>query len=156
MTRQLCAGLPAGWWTPDDDGARLAQAICRRCPAQPGCLDGDPQPHGVIRAGRAYSDAGKVLPDCEVCGRPCADYRGGTPRCRVCTVPDMALPDVSESRVRWLLALRDRGFTLKQVGAEAGLAPNSVSSTCARYRQRAAIPAPALSFTTHPTQRKAA
>ncbi len=87
----LCATLPPEWWDTEDDGARFALKLCRGCSARRGseCSAGlpDPSPAGVVRAGVAYSDAGKPLPLCP-CDYPIIGYRGGTPgRCHRCLPP---------------------------------------------------------------------
>lgn len=82
MSQQLCATRPADWWEPRDDGARLAIALCRACPALTQCPDGDPHPAGVIRAAVAYADTGAALPECPTCGYPQLNAR-----CRRCRVP---------------------------------------------------------------------
>lgn len=95
MTRPPCIRVP-DWWDVGDDGNRLALRICFRCPLRSGsdCRAGspDPQPHGVIRAGVAYSDAGTPLPECR-CGYPQTNYvRGGSvpTACPWCAVPGTA------------------------------------------------------------------
>ncbi|MFY1686453.1 helix-turn-helix domain-containing protein [Plantactinospora sp. WMMB782] len=95
--RPACHGKPADWWDTGDDGNRLALALCGVCPTRDGdtCTAGipDPHPHGVIRAGIAYSDTGRRLPICR-CGYPQDDYLGGQPTdCRRCRVPDVPIPD---------------------------------------------------------------
>lgn len=129
MTRQLCRGLPADWWEPASDGARLAMAICRRCPSLDGCEAGDPKPHGVIRAGIAYSDAGRVLPPCSACGGPNSTYSGGDPSVKVCggcVVPQVPIPNVLRTRQAWMVALAKRGFTARQVAEETGASRSTV------------------------------
>lgn len=76
----LCRGKPADWWETGDGGNRLALTICRACPARPRCAAAARDECGVVRAGIAYSDTGKVLPVCH-CGYPQTSYRGGTVTC---------------------------------------------------------------------------
>ena len=93
MTRALCTTRPADWWDLGDDGNRLALGLCRVCPSLKRCADGDPRPHGVIRAAVAFADTGVPLPVCD-CGYPHTTYRGGVvtccTRCRVPAVPLMS------------------------------------------------------------------
>lgn len=67
--RRLCDTRDPEWWATGDDGNRLAILLCAVCPL--GCPDNDDQPAGVIRGGKAYSDAGRVHPMCP-CGYPAA------------------------------------------------------------------------------------
>lgn len=134
MTRPLCAGQDPDWWTPADPGASLAIAICRRCVGCP--VDDDPTPHGVIRRGVAYSDAGAVIPPCSTCGRPNTAYSGGDPtakRCPLCADPTIAIPKVTASKYRWVVKLGDRGFSNKEIGAEAGISPVLAARVRARH-----------------------
>lgn len=124
----LCVGRDPEWWTPEHEQARLAMLICARCT---GCPGNDDAPHGVIRHGVAYSDAGRVLPVCG-CGRPCPDYAGGTPRCAWCADPKVSTPRVGESRARWMVKLSARGLSNAQIGAQAGIGARTVAE--ARYR----------------------
>lgn len=123
----LCVGQDPELWTTGDDGNHLAVMICRLCSGCPD-RDRDPVPHGVIRHGVAHSDAGVALPDCDRCGFPVTDFRGGgLPRCRSCADPEIWIPDpvlMRQSQVRTLarLGLSDRdiaeqtGFAVKSVG----------------------------------------
>jgi hypothetical protein len=89
-----CTRMP-DWWETGDGGNRLALMVCGRCPFRRGteCTAGqpDPQPHGVIRAGVAYSDAGTVLAICP-CGYPKPNSTGGIApkRCSRCGPPQIA------------------------------------------------------------------
>ncbi len=67
--RALCASLPSDWWMTGDDGNRLALALCSVCPLRERCLEGDPEPHGVIRGGVAWGDDGRPRGLCG-CGYP--------------------------------------------------------------------------------------
>lgn len=135
MTAPLCRARPADWWTPDDDGARLALAICHRCPDRDGCAAGDPQPHGVIRAGQAWSDAGAQLPVCG-CGYPVDDYRGGTVTpCRRCRTPDTPIPDPGEVRRRTVRLLVRAGHDDHALAAALGVQ----AGTAKLLRQKAGI-----------------
>lgn len=105
----LCVGKPAEWWSPEHDGARLALGLCSVCPGRPRCLDGDPRPHGVIRAGIAWTDDGRPLPVCP-CGYPDWDYRGGPTNrvCPRCRIPDVPIPDRLALRRRRVITLAAR------------------------------------------------
>lgn len=101
----LCTGRPADWWDTEDDGARLALALCRACPALQECPSGDPHPKGVVRAGNAYSDTGAVLPICPTCGYPQVGYKGGPVfdtcgRCKVSQIP-MRFVGVEARKAYW-------------------------------------------------------
>mgnify|MGYP001574485219 CR=1 FL=1 len=102
MVTRLCVGRPCDWWDLGDDGNRLALAFCYVCPSRTRCSAGDPRPHGVIRAGVAYSDAGNPLAIC-ACGYPDTSYRDGRigAGCPRCAVPplDVVRPAV-EQRAR--------------------------------------------------------
>jgi hypothetical protein len=138
VTAALCAGRPPEFWWTGHQGNRLALAICRRCTA---CPDNDPEPHGVIRRGVAYSDAGKPLPLCSACGGPNVGYNGGDPSLKVCAgcaVPDLPLPKWRASRNRWLVGLVARGFTARQAGAQAGLTRSAVEKVLVRSRREVA------------------
>lgn len=124
--RQLCRGRPADWWSPDDDGARLALTLCRACPALPTCPEGDPSPHGVIRAGSAYTDAGASLPICP-CGYPDTTYSGGTiGRCGRCRVPDTAIPDPAAVRRLAVKLLARDGLPDARIAAQMRLSRRTV------------------------------
>ena len=119
----VCERMDPDMWSPESDSARLALLICGRCQ---GCPDNDPTPHGVIRQGVAYSDAGQPLPICPSCGFPVVGYRGGTPVCGRCAAPDVAIPDRRAHRlamVSWLTKL-DTSDAL--IAAELGVHPQSV------------------------------
>lgn len=130
----LCAGKDPEMWSPASADARLAMAICRRCT---GCPDNDPKPHGVIRQGVPYGDSGQVIPPCPACTRPQVDYRGGavTP-CRLCAVPDVAIPDpgqVRASRVRWLVKLgADHDRIALDLGVRVTYVPHLIRRSNAR------------------------
>jgi hypothetical protein len=119
--KQLCRGRPPEWWTPEDVGARLALALCRACPTLARCPDGDPHPHGVIRAAVAYSDAGKPLPTCP-CGYPDTAYTGGTiTACGRCRVPDVPIPDPVTVRRLAVKLLARGGLHDQRIAAELGV-----------------------------------
>lgn len=67
--RRLCVGQPPELWEVGDDGNRLALALCRVCPQLGWCSSTSVDERGVIRAGVAYGDTGRVLPVCR-CGYP--------------------------------------------------------------------------------------
>ena len=151
MTAQLCRGRPADWWETGDPGNALAVLICGLCA---GCPDNDLEPHGVIRRGIAYSDAGKPLPPCSNCAMPNTAFTGGDAsrkRCTSCADPTIAIPDVRLSRQRWVGALARRGFTTEQIAAEAGVgvraveriraAENAGRARTPRVRRRAEVAA---------------
>ena len=128
--RELCHGRPPQWWTPADPGARLALAICRRCPGRDDCLDGDPQPAGVIRAGVAFADDGTAYRPCPDCGYP---KTGSTYQpCGHCGVPSLARwrADID----RWLT----EGISPAIIGRRLGASPRQVRDLAARARQAAA------------------
>jgi hypothetical protein len=121
MGRQLCHNRPPEWWAPDNDGARLALALCRACPNLTRCPDGDPEPHGVIRAAVAYGDAGRAIPVCP-CGYPDTTYAGGTiARCGRCKVPDVAIPDPGTVRRLAVKLLARDGMPDKRIAAVLGV-----------------------------------
>lgn len=129
MSRVLCAGLPAELWDSHDDGARLALAICRRCPVQPTCLAGDPHPVGVVRAGVAFSNTGRPLSVCPTCGYPQpGDALGGGDRCPRCDVPTLSKfqPDL----FRWHAA----GLSDAEAGRRVGASARQVRDARRRYR----------------------
>ncbi|MGC4886748.1 hypothetical protein [Micromonospora sp. DT227] len=117
-----CRSLPSEWWDTDDDGSRLALAICRSCPERRGaeCVAGRPddEPAGVIRAGVAYNDRGIALPLCE-CGYPQVAYAGGTVGpCPRCVVPDVPIPDRAQVRARAVRLLIAADATDEVIAAE--------------------------------------
>lgn len=115
MTRQLCEGMPAEWWDVADDGARLAMAICRRCPSQVSCPEGDPTPYGVVRAGAPFTTAGTLLDACLTCGYPNLGgpmNRAG--RCQHCDLPPLS---------RWRIDIERMaaaGLNNRQIGERLG------------------------------------
>ncbi|GAA0495127.1 hypothetical protein Ade02nite_19160 [Paractinoplanes deccanensis] len=124
MTTELCRGRPSEWWWTGDDGNRLATMICRRCTS---CPDDDPSPHGVIRRGVAYSNAGRPLPPCPSCDAPNTSYRGGAVRpCDRCAVPNVPIPDLAGSREAQIAGSVARGLTDRQIGAQLGLEAETV------------------------------
>jgi len=124
VTRR-CVGKPADWWTPDDDGARLAIALCRGCPALARCTTEDPHPHGVIRAAVPYSDDGQVLQLCP-CGYPDLAYRGGARTvCGRCRTPDVPIPGAVDLRRRRVAALAAR-LTDQQIADQLGVSARTV------------------------------
>jgi hypothetical protein len=135
MTRELCSTLPPDWFEPASDGARHALGICRSCPSRGGCLVKDPTPHGVIRAGNAYSDTGRILPICSNCGYPDVGYRGGDVTvCRRCAVPDVPIPaDRGAGRLARIAQLVSDGQTDEQIAAEFGMAKESLRKLRTRH-----------------------
>lgn len=131
MNQQLCRGLPPEWWFTDDPGARLAMAICRRCPSQVGCAAGDLAPHGVVRAGAPFSSTGVLLADCPTCGYPQAGDRvAQQDKCPRCELPPLARfrTDIE----RWAAA----GITNKAIGARVGASTRQVSDARQHWRRR--------------------
>lgn len=124
--RVLCQGPPSDYWLLGDDGNRLALMLCDVCPRRLGatCNAGlpDPNPHGVIRAAVAYSEAGAPLPRC-VCGYPQTEYRGGdVGLCSRCTVlPDIAIPPKDAVLARRIRLLVADGATDTQIGVALGV-----------------------------------
>jgi hypothetical protein len=139
----LCEPLPFDYWITGDEGNRLAMGICRRCT---GCPDNDPRPHGVIRRGVAYSDAGKVLPICPNCGQPNVGYRGGEAGlCSTCAVPDIAIPSAGGDRLSRIARMVEEKLTDTQIGADLGLKPETVRKLRRTYgirRQAGPLPVP--------------
>lgn len=87
----LCVSRPPDWWETGDDGNRLALAICRVCPVREECAAGSLREAGVIRAGVAYTERGKVARICS-CGYPddkLPDPRRTTTLCRRCLPPPL-------------------------------------------------------------------
>jgi hypothetical protein len=127
--KRLCARLPSAWWDLGDDGNRHALMICRVCPFERACEAGDPEPHGIIRAGRAYADNGRVLPIC-VCGYPHAVTRvyPGT-RCPRCRMPrlDQFAADIK----RWAA----RGDTFSAMGRRIGADRHNVRDALKRWNR---------------------
>lgn len=85
----LCQTRPAEWWETGDPGNRLAIGLCGACPGRVECAAGVRAEAGVIRAGVAYTEQGKVALICH-CGYP--DDRRQDPRrparcCRWCELP---------------------------------------------------------------------
>jgi hypothetical protein len=139
----LCVRLPAQWWETGDGGNRMAIGICGRCT---GCPDDDPKPHGVIRRGVAYSDAGNVVPICPNCGHPNVDYRGGDPGlCSGCAVPDIAIPSALGDRRSQITQMVGQRLSDEQIAASLGLAVDSVRKLRLSFgirRKAAVLPVP--------------
>lgn len=129
-TLALCQRRPAEWWDTDNDGARLALALCSVCPSRRGdvCDAGlaDPDPYGVIRAAVAYSDTGRQLPVCG-CGYPQTSYRGGaTTDCPRCKTPDVPIPD-PKLVLRWRVRdLFQAGLTDDRIAPIVGRHPSTI------------------------------
>lgn len=91
MTRARCRTLPSDWWDTGDDGNRLALMLCRSCPVLEHCGQSRGEA-GVIRAGVAYGETGKVLPLC-ACGYPNLHQPGwnapANVLCHRCAVPKL-------------------------------------------------------------------
>lgn len=142
--RPLCVGRDPDWWTPASEQARLAMRICSVCVGCP--VDDDPAPHGVIRHGIPYSDAGKVVPLCPNCARPNVDYRGGElGLCRACAVPDVPIPSARGDRDTQIVALTGQGLSDAAIGAQFGLKAESVRKIRRRIgcrRKAAPLPVP--------------
>jgi hypothetical protein len=135
-TRALCQTRPAEYWDTDNDGARLALGLCSVCPSRRGdtCDAGlsDPRPHGVIRAGVAYSDTGHRLPICR-CGYPQTNYLGGAVSdCPRCKTPDVPIPNpklVLRWRVRDLFLA---GYTDDRIAPIVGRHPSTIRAIRSR------------------------
>jgi hypothetical protein len=124
----LCAGQPTEYWTSlGDDGNRLALAVCRVCPCRNGdqCVGPDvvpdPRPAGVIRAGIAWSDTGKLLPLCDACGYPVVGYAGGDVSCRRCAIPEVSIPDPKQVRGRRIRLLVAEGMSDDELATALGI-----------------------------------
>jgi hypothetical protein len=121
----LCRTRPADWWDTGDDGNRLALLLCSVCPGRTTCSEGDPEPHGVIRGGVAWSDAGVRLPLC-ACGRPAP----GRAECYDCDPPavrswaDWRAPVSREERI---CALSASGVSYRAIALEFGLSKSMVA-----------------------------
>lgn len=130
----LCATRPADWWSPEDDGARLALALCQVCPSIRRCAELDPEPHGVIRAGVAYSDTGRALPACPDCRYPLLGQVGRHVQCGRCDVPRLA---------RWradILRWREQGIGDAAAGRRLGATSEEIRDI---HRPRRGQSAPA-------------
>lgn len=131
MTRQLCRGLPHEWWTTNDDGSRLAMAICQRCPSQQTCPDDDPQPHGVVRAGAPFSDRGILLGDCPTCGYPQpGDRVAQQDKCPRCELPPLS---GFRADIEWWIAAGDDNKTM---GARLGATARQVRDARQHWHKR--------------------
>lgn len=130
MTRPLCQGPPAEYWHTGDDGNRLALMLCNSCPLRRGmyCDAGlpDPHPHGVVRAGVAYTDEGRALPVC-ACGYPQTAYLGGdVGPCPRCETPDVPIPD-PKLVLRWRVRdLYNAGLSDKSMGPILHRTPRTI------------------------------
>ena len=156
--KPLCVGRDSEWWTPNHEQARLAMRICSLCV---GCPDNDPKPHGVIRRGVAYSDAGNVLPLCPNCDRPHTGYRGGElTLCQMCAVPDVPIPSQRGDRYTQIAALARQRLTDAAIAAQLGMKAEAVRKIRQRLRiLRRASPLPVPETTLiqpHPPERTAA
>ncbi len=118
--------------------------ICALCA---GCPDNDREPAGVIRRGVPYADTGKRIPLCPNCGRPHTGYKGGRlTLCRLCAVPDVAIPEARLSRNARIVSLARCGLSDEAIGADVGMASASVGKLRRRLgirRRAAALPVPA-------------
>jgi hypothetical protein len=135
VTAVLCRTRPPEYWETGNAGNQLALLICGRCS---GCPDDDPDPHGVIRQGVAFSDFGNPLPPCSNCGAPNTTYTGGDPsakRCKRCAEPQVWIPDRREMRSLRVLSLSREGLTAKQIAAELGTSLNTVWSVRGQARK---------------------
>jgi hypothetical protein len=131
LRQQLCRGLPSDWWTCGDDGARLAMAICRRCPDRLGCAEGDPRPYGVVRAGAPFSDTGVLLGDCPTCGYPQpGDRVAQRDKCPRCELPPLSTfrSDIEA----WIAAGADN----KTIGARVGATARQVRDARQHWHKR--------------------
>jgi hypothetical protein len=86
--KALCETRPTDWWETGDEGNRLALLLCGVCPARVRCAETSTGEYGVVRAGVAYQDDGRVAAICD-CGQPIDTYRGRTLSgcCGWCRVP---------------------------------------------------------------------
>lgn len=135
----MCATRPADWWVVPDDGNRLALGLCSVCPELLRCSDGDPEPHGVIRGGIAYSADGQPLDLCS-CGRPEAYV--GRRDCYACRPsPNIPLPVVKFARkapidVDRIVELHGKGMTYRAIGLVVGMNGETVRGVLRRWRGR--------------------
>lgn len=138
----LCATRPADWWMVPDDGNRLALLICSVCPELARCPQGDPHPHGVIRAGVAWGDHGERLPIC-ACGRPTPNTERSD--CFTCEPRwDIRIPRPLRVRRRRysadvlmgeIVALRRDGATLRDVSARLRIPYSTLRDIIRRHPQ---------------------
>lgn len=141
----LCHGLPHEWWWTGDDGNRLAMAICRRCPTAPRCREGDPYPHGVLRAGVAYTDDGRAMSECATCGYP-RRANHGPKTYQPDTCPRCELPPLVRFRndiERWAAA----GIPNRVIAGRVGATRDQVADAQRDWRSRRGQrnhPAPAI------------
>lgn len=133
VTRPRCQGPPPEYWDIGDDGNRLALMLCDVCPRRRGteCDAGlaDPNPHGVIRAGVPYSEAGNAISICIICGYPNLGFRDGIigkgcPRC--------APPPLERFRGD-ITRMVARGDSYAAVGRLIGAERTSIRDACKRW-----------------------
>jgi len=85
--KAICRTRPSDWWETGDDGNRLAMTLCRiACPVLTDCAAHACDEAGVVRAGTAYADTGRVLTVCP-CGRPVIGQSAKEGYCRTCEPP---------------------------------------------------------------------
>lgn len=131
MTRALCRTTPPEYFYTGDDGNRLALMLCEACPARTDvtCSAGlpDPRPHGVIRAGIAYSEAGYPLGICD-CGYPFVTGHGGpNTLCHRCD------PPLAWFRLTITYWAEDKGYGAKRIARQLGYHPTSVRQAMAKW-----------------------
>ncbi len=113
--RALCRTRPADWWDVGDDGNRLAMTLCRlACPVIAECAATAGDEAGVVRAGIAYADTGRVLDICP-CGRPVIGQSALVGYCRICEPPAVRIRLRPPGRPRKALTV-----TSLRVGDRAG------------------------------------
>lgn len=149
MLRALCRDKPSEWWETDNDGARLALALCSVCPERWPCDIG--REFGVIRAGTAWNQAGIPAGRCD-CGYPLpfdaeTGERSDCFRCmpRITTrIPRVRRRRMVEPRVEVqgtrderIFALHRQGFTYRQIGFEYGVSKTMVGRIVHRLRAQA-------------------
>lgn len=141
----LCATRPSDWWMVPDGGNRLALGLCSVCPALPTC--GTDREYGVIRAGVAWDDEGRVLALCS-CGRPeayadrvdCYDCRPSSAtqvpkRRRVFTrAAQHRHRRVASVRDLRMVALRESGVGWREIALEFGVPKSTVFNVVKRIR----------------------
>ena len=141
VLRALCRTMPSDWWATGDDGNRLALGICSVCPVRVRCGQGDPKPHGVVRAGVAYRDSGAVAVVCP-CGQPIPTRRD-LGMCFTCEprfdlpVPVAHTPQRLDTRRDEIAALLAVGGSYRSIGRKLGMAASSVRNVALRLRAAA-------------------
>jgi hypothetical protein len=132
-TARPCSTRPAHWWESDDPDANRAIAACRTCPFRTTCTTADgQQPRGIIVAGMAYDDDGRIM-TLHSCGRPMV-RRGNGLRCNYCASigPKSAVKPAEYHRL--IFSMLGAGASFPQVGRAIGADPEAVKGYVRRWR----------------------